>query len=165
MPDVFQGETTYMRLNFGSHLHFTVFLDIKHFILIRSCLRAKRFFSKMMSSFSVFFPIYHTLDGKTRWKPNVSVNIFYNMNNIYVYVFIFKFFIVVQVQLSPFSHHHSPHLTHPHLSPSILPLFGFVHVSFIHVPWRPSPTPLVTVSLFFISVSLVVFCLLVCFVD
>ena len=49
--------------------------------------------------------------------------------------------------------------------------FGFVHVSFIHVPRRafpyyPSPaSSLVSVRLFFISMSLVVFCLLVCFVD
>ena len=64
---------------------------------------------------------------------------------------------------------------HPHLPPSILPTFGFVHESFIHVPWRPfpyfpslsssPPSSLVTINLFFISMSLVIFCLLVCFVD
>ena len=45
-----------------------------------------------------------------------------------------KFFIVVQVQLSPFSPHHGP-LPHPSLPPTLEPApFGFVHVSFIHVP-------------------------------
>ena len=32
-----------------------------------------------------------------------------------------------------------PHPTHAHLPPSILPTFGFVHVSFIHVPSQPFP--------------------------
>ena len=32
-------------------------------------------------------------------------------------------------------------------------------------PYLPLPSPLVTVSLFFISVSLIIFCLLVCFID
>ena len=80
---------------------------------------------------------------------------------------IFTFFIVVQVELSPFSPHHSPYPSHPHFPPLILTPFGFVHVSFIHVPWWPFPLfpPLshltsapVTVSLFLISVSLVIFC-------
>ena len=73
-----------------------------------------------------------------------------------------------------FPHHHSPHPSHPHFPPLILFLFGFVHVSFIHVPDNPSPfsphhpsspSPLVTVSLFLISMSLVILCLLICFVD
>ena len=39
--------------------------------------------------------------------------------------------------------------THPHLPPSILSLFGFVHVSFIHVPWWPFPFfPPLSLSLF-----------------
>ena len=53
--------------------------------------------------------------------------------------FFFHFLIVVQVQLSPFFSHHSPCPTHPHLPPSILPPFGFVHMSFIHISWRSSP--------------------------
>ena len=81
-------------------------------------------------------------------------------------------FIAVQVQLFPFSPHHSP-LFHPSLLPTLEPSpLGFVHVSFIHVPWCTSPyfpplslSPLVTVSLFLISMSLVIFCWLVCFVD
>ena len=85
-----------------------------------------------------------------------------------------SFFQIVQVQLSPFSCHTFPCPTHPHLPTSILPPFGFVHGSFIHVSWQPFPffsplspltSPLVTVSLFFISISLVTFCCLVCFVD
>ena len=63
--------------------------------------------------------------------------------------------------------------SHPHLPPSVLPHFGFGYVSFIHVlrqplslpPVIPSSSPLVTVSLFFISMSLVQFCSFVCFVD
>ena len=31
------------------------------------------------------------------------------------------------------------HPNHPHFPPSILPSFGIVHVSFIHVPENPSP--------------------------
>ena len=58
-----------------------------------------------------------------------------------------------------------------HLDPTP---FDFVHVSFIHIPWWPfpyfpplslSPSLLVTVSLFFISTSLVIFYLLIYFVD
>ena len=76
------------------------------------------------------------------------------------------------LHLPPLTTHPHP-LSHPHLPPLIpLPL-GFVHVSFIVVPENPSllpplspPTsPLVTVSLFLISMSLVIFCLLVYFVD
>ena len=58
------------------------------------------------------------------------------MNNIFLSL---SFFIVVQVQLSPFFPYPSPPTTQPHLPPLILPLFGFVHESFIHVPWWPFP--------------------------
>ena len=67
-----------------------------------------------------------------------------------------------------------PNPRHPHLPPSIVPPFGVAHVSFIHVPDNPSPpfpplspptSPLATVSLFLISMSLVIVCLLCCFVD
>ena len=71
---------------------------------------------------------------------------------------------------------HFPAITFPTpiFPPSILPRFGFVHGSFVHVPsttlplpsqLSPPHAPLVTVSLLFISMSLVIFCLLVCFVD
>ena len=58
--------------------------------------------------------------------------------------------------------------------PSILPSFGFVHGSFIHVSWwpfhfnlilLPSSTPLVTVCSLFQCLWLYFACLLVCFVD
>ena len=57
--------------------------------------------------------------------------------------FVFSlFFIVVQEQLSPFSLNHAlppPHpLHHPSPPPTLQPTpFGFVHVSFIHIPWWP----------------------------
>ena len=78
----------------------------------------------------------------------------------FFFVCFFFNFIVVQVQFSAFS-------PHPSLPPST-PVI--VHVSFMIVPTNPSPfspeilSPL-TVSLFSISVSLVIFCLFVCFVD
>ena len=81
--------------------------------------------------------------------------------------FYFIFFIVVQVQLCPFSSTTFPCPTHSYLPHSVLPLIGFVPVSSILVPWQsfpfvlPLPSPLVTVRLFFISMSLVIFCLLV----
>ena len=78
---------------------------------------------------------------------------------------------------------HFPSTTIPSPLPSLPPKpgtypFGFVHGSFIHGPWWPFPyfpplslpsSPPVTASLFLISMSLVMFCLLacllVCFVD
>ena len=53
------------------------------------------------------------------------------------------FFIVVQVQLSPFppSLPTPPQPSHPHFPPLILPLFGFAHGSFIHIPDNTSPFP------------------------
>ena len=77
------------------------------------------------------------------------------------------------MQLSPFSPHHSP-LPHPFPPPALdptplwlcpcswtcslttLPLFPLLF---------PPPSALVTASLFFISMSLVLFCLLVWLVD
>ena len=52
---------------------------------------------------------------------------------------LFNFLTVVQVQLSTFSPNHSPP-PHWSLPPTLDPTpFSFVHVSFIHVPWRPFP--------------------------
>ena len=66
-----------------------------------------------------------------------------------------------------------PHPTHPHLPPSRLPplavsmcpLYMFLANLSSFPPSAPPISPLVTVSLFFIYMSLVVFCLLVCFFD
>ena len=67
-----------------------------------------------------------------------------------------------------------PHPTYPCLPPSNLPplalsmspLYIILYDPFpSFLCYLPPPTPLVTVSLFFISMSLVIFCLLVCFVD
>ena len=80
------------------------------------------------------------------------------------------FFIVVQVQLSPLL---SPDLPTPTshiqssptpLSLSMGPLYMFLDDPSPSLPCYPSSSsPLVTVSLSFISMSLVLFCLLVCF--
>ena len=67
-----------------------------------------------------------------------------------------------------------PHLSHYHLPPSILPslalsmgpLYMFLDDPFPSFPcYLPLRSLLVTVHLFFISMSLVIFSLLVCFVD
>ena len=51
----------------------------------------------------------------------------------------FFFLIVVQIQLFPFSSPPWP-LPHPSPPPTLDPTpFGFVYVSFIHVPWWPFP--------------------------
>ena len=82
------------------------------------------------------------------------------------------FFIVVQVQLSPFSPHQSlspqpfppSPMILPTLSFSICPLYVFLDDLSSFPLLSPPLCPLVTVSLFFISISLDIFCLLVCFV-
>ena len=110
-----------------------------------------------------------------------SHNFYYSIL-LYLFYFIISYndfhFLIYFLLLFKYSFLHFPPTATPcptnHLRPSILPPFGFVHMSFIHVPWWPfslfplllPPTsPLVTLSVFFISVSLVIFCLLVCFVD
>ena len=85
------------------------------------------------------------------------------------------FFIIVQVLLSSFSSHHVPHChTHSCLPASNLPslalsmclLYLFLDDLCLIIPYYPSLlSSLVTVSLFFISMSLVIFCLLFSFVD
>ena len=87
---------------------------------------------------------------------------------------LFKSFLLLKYSCLHFLPSTPPNPSHLHLPHSILPPFGFVHVSFIHVLWwsfplSPSLSPptslLVTVRLLLISMSLVIFCLLVCFVD
>ena len=84
----------------------------------------------------------------------------------------FLFFYCSSSTVFSISPHPSPPLqNHPHLPPSILSPFSFIHVSFIYVLWLPflpcpllSPptSPLFTVNVFFISMSLVIFpCLFV----
>ena len=84
-----------------------------------------------------------------------------------IFHFLKNYFIVVQLQLSVFTPCYSPP-PQPNPPPSLAstPLLDFVHVSFIVVPENPYPplsppnSPLVTVRLFLISMSLVIFCLL-----
>ena len=82
-------------------------------------------------------------------------------------------FIIYLLLLSPFSPHPSPP-PQPSPPPTLDPTsLCFVHVSFIHVPDNPSPSVPIIPShlpsgycqLFLISMSLVIFCLLVHFVD
>ena len=55
--------------------------------------------------------------------------------------------------------------SYPPLALSMDPLYMFLDDSFPSFPHYYLPPSLVTVSLFFISVSVILFCLLVCFVD
>ena len=92
------------------------------------------------------------------------------LKNLYIFIFI-----VVQVQLSSFCPHHFPWLhpcppptpdSTPPLALSMGPLYMFLDDPSSFVTRYPSPSfPLVTISLFFISMSLVIFYLLVWFVD
>ena len=108
----------------------------------------------MLITFLIISPFVFLLSSQMIW------------HFIILYIFLNIFVIVVQVQLSPFSPHHYPHLM---LDPTpIWPCPCVLYTCslmtfFLHYP--PSPSPLVTVSLFLISMSLVIFCLLVCFVD
>ena len=92
----------------------------------------------------------------------------------FVLRFLKNYLIVVQVQLSALTPTPPPNPSHPHLPPLLPPHLGFVHVSIIVVTENPSSlalplssprSPLVTVRLFLVSLSLVIFCLLACIVD
>ena len=85
-----------------------------------------------------------------------------------------KIFIFVQVQFSAFPHYHSPlpqpspppspDSTHPWCCPCVL-YSCFWKPFTLSTSLSPPVSPLVTVCLVLISMSLVIFCLLVCFVD
>ena len=88
-----------------------------------------------------------------------------------LFICLFLFVLLFKCSCLHFTPTTVPCSSDPHLPPSILTPFGCVLGSFIRfldAPspsfplYPPSPSPLVTVSLFFISVSLVIFCLLVC---
>ena len=92
---------------------------------------------------------------------------------LFLCFYLLLFFIVVQVQLSPLPPNTHPRPTHPHLPPLVLPSLALSMCALCMFLDDPSPTsphyssplsPLVTVNLFFISMTLVIFCLLVCFV-
>ena len=114
---------------------------------------------------------------KTMAMISSSWNIFkksiiavYHLESFFpIWYIMFYFIFLLLFKYSCFPATMLPHL---HLPPSILPPSAYG--SFIHGPWQlfpffplwsPSPSPLVTVSSFFISISLFIFCLLVCFVD
>ena len=104
---------------------------------------------------------------ETLWDPWIQMSVFFPRLQKFIVIMFF------QINLKKLSYYSStivsifPHHFCPTLDPTP---FGLVHVSFIYAPWQPFPNfplspPLVTVSLFFISMPLVIFCLLVCFVD
>ena len=96
------------------------------------------------------------------------LNLEFRRGNFYIFNL---FFIIVQVQVSPFPpHQQHPCPTHPHfpswnlpsLPLSMCPLYMFPDSLLVIISYYPSaPSSLVTVRLFFISMSLVVFCLLI----
>ena len=90
------------------------------------------------------------------------------------FLFILFYFLLLKYICHHFLPTTLPCATHPHLPPSILPLFGCAHGSFYMFLDDPSPTyPLLSPSphsssycqFVLISMSLVIICLLVCFVD
>ena len=104
-------------------------------------------------------------------------NFFLMVQLLFIFLQVFFFFLFFLL-LFKYSCLHFPTITfpcptRPYHPPSIHPPIGFVHGSFIHVPgWPfpifpsyPPPSTLVAVNLLFISISLVIFCLIVCFVD
>ena len=110
------------------------------------------------------FIFLQTLHFFSFWGLHVCLFFFtININFHLLIDWSFTYLIVIQVQLSPISTHHF-----------LLPQSGFVHSPshmFLDGPptsfslYPSSPSPLFTVSLFFISKSLVIVCLFVCFVD
>ena len=86
------------------------------------------------------------------------------------YLSIYVFIHIIQLQLPPFSPITLSCSTHPipHIQPSptlplsMGPLYMFLDLTHPFFPPLPLYLPLVTVSLFFISMSLVLFCSLVC---
>ena len=129
-------------------------------------------FSSLWKQFSANGHVFATIAGSIGISSlKILVQCFY---------FILFYFMLLLLLLFKYSCVHFPPTTlscptHSYLPPSILPPFVFVHVSFMHVPWWPFPffphcyhllpSPLVTVSLFLISMSLVIFCLLFSSID
>ena len=126
--------------------------------------------NKYLQYKSIQFAFYFIF--KNTWKCSryiIPINESGFLCSIYIPVLLFFFrdfsYCCSSTVVSVFPPPLPPPHTHHHLSPSTS--FGFVHGSFIHVPWWPFPLfpplslslhPLVTVSLFFISMSLVLFC-------
>ena len=104
----------------------------------------------------------------------ISKLIYVSFVSPFLFLHPFLFFYITYF-LSNYSCPHSPPLliwlptatSHPTpLSLSMVPLYLFLGYLPPSLPcYSPLPSPLVTVSLFFISTSQVIFCSLVCFVD
>ena len=115
----------------------------------------------------------HMAPGWEQWKQDHQSLTPISFSSFLWFLFYF-FYCCSSTVVSIFLPTHSPAPPTPISHTQSYPCCGFVHGSFTHVPWRPflffpplspPPSPLVTVSLVPISVSLVVFCLLICLVD
>ena len=89
--------------------------------------------------------------------------------NLYLIIFYCCLNTVVSIFPPPFSPTPPTSTSHPQSYPplalSMGPLCMFLDGPSPSLPCSPTPLPLGIVNLFFISMSLVIFCLLVCFVD
>ena len=118
-----------------------------------------------------FFPLKVTFFS---WEVTKELSLFLSFLKAWFFIIFIFFHCFSSTIVSIFKPHTSPHTTHLHLPPlnlpslalSMCPLYMFLDgpSSIIHYYPYPSSS-LVTVRLFFISMLLVVFCLLVCFVD
>ena len=107
-----------------------------------------------------FSPLGCIIEKQQRLVPDNKFWSFF----FYYFLNYFNFFIVVQVQLSPFSPHHSPP-SQPSSLPTLNPTpLWFCPCVLYTCSWKPLPlflplapptSLLVTVSLFFISMSLI----------
>ena len=129
----------------------------------------KFYFIYFCSDLYYFLPPIHfgrcSFSSFFRWTVILCFLRFYLLLFFNLFLFLFKYSCL---------HFHLPTPPHPCLPPSNLPLLALSMCPLYMFLDGPSPVSphypfplslLVTLSLFFISVSLVIFCLLVCFVD
>ena len=116
---------------------------------------------------------HSVFDAGDKPKPSLFVTFSSNSRIARSYRIFFKFLLLFSYSCPTFSPWLTP--TRPPPLPQPIPYIVHAHESSIRVPllvpfpsfpyYPPFPSPLVTVSLFFISTSLILFCSFVCFVD